>query len=60
MNVDLKDIVERAGWTGAEAAVAVLITELGEVSTWWAVPVALTLAAAKSWIVGRRKAAVDG
>ncbi|WP_167367994.1 hypothetical protein [Streptomyces agglomeratus] len=51
------DIVERAGWTGAEAALAVAIVELGDVSLWWAAPLALVLAAAKTWVVNSRKAA---
>jgi hypothetical protein len=58
--MDLKqylDIVERSGWTGAEAALALGITELANVSTWWAAPLALTLAALKSWVVNKRKAA---
>lgn len=54
--MDYMDIVERAGWTGAEAALAVGITGLAGVSTWWAAPLALTLAAGKAWVVNRRKA----
>lgn len=49
------DIVERAGWTGAQAALSLLIVELGDVKLWWAVPLALTLSAAKTWVVGRAK-----
>lgn len=55
--MDYMDVVERAGWTGAEAALAVAVTELAEVSLWWAAPLALVLAAVKSWVVARRKAA---
>lgn len=55
--MDYLDIAERAGWTGAEVALAVAVTELAEVSTWWAAPLALSLAAAKTWVVNRRKAA---
>lgn len=47
------DIAERAGWTGAEAALGVLITELADVTLWWAVPVAGVLASAKAWVAGR-------
>lgn len=47
------DVFERAGWTGAEAALAILITDLAAVSVWWAAPTGLVLAAAKSWIAGR-------
>lgn len=54
--MDYMDIVERAGWTGAEAALAVGVTALAGVSAWWAAPLALTLAAAKAWVVNRRKA----
>ncbi|MFJ2174315.1 hypothetical protein ACIOHE_15555 [Streptomyces sp. NPDC087851] len=49
----LYDVVERSGWTGAEAALGVLITELADVSIWWAAPAALALASAKSWVAGR-------
>lgn len=55
--MDYMDVAERAGWTGAEAALAVAIVELADVSLWWAAPLALTLAAAKSWVVARKKAA---
>lgn len=58
--MDYMDVVERAGWTGAEAALAVAITELADVSLWWAAPLALVLAAAKSWVVARNKARADG
>lgn len=47
------DVFERAGWTGAEAALAILITDLATVSVWWAAPIGLVLAAAKGWIAGR-------
>lgn len=47
------DIAERAGWTGAQAALAVLVVELGDVNLWWAAPLALTLSAAKTWVMGR-------
>lgn len=57
--MDYYDIVQRAGWTGAEVTLAVLITELADVNTWWAAPLALTLAAAKTWVVNRRKAVRD-
>jgi hypothetical protein len=51
--MDIKDLVERSGWTGAEALLAVAITELGDVSVWWAAPLALVLTAAKVWVHGR-------
>lgn len=47
------DVLERAGWTGAEAALAILITDLAGISVWWAAPAGLVLAAAKSWVAGR-------
>ncbi|MEV3855039.1 hypothetical protein AB0J38_12020 [Streptomyces sp. NPDC050095] len=47
------DVLERAGWTGAQAALAILIAEIANVSVWWAAPVGLALAAAKGWIAGR-------
>ncbi|GAA4891031.1 hypothetical protein ACFPM3_20285 [Streptomyces coeruleoprunus] len=58
--MDYMDVAERAGWTGVEAALAVAITELAEVSLWWAAPLALVLAAAKSWVVARKRARADG
>ncbi|MFJ5101381.1 hypothetical protein [Streptomyces sp. NPDC088554] len=47
------DILERSGWTGVEAALGVLITDLADISLWWAAPAALGLASAKSWVAGR-------
>ena len=49
----LIDLGERAGWTAAQAAVALLITEAGGLKTWWALPLATGLSAAKTWIQGR-------
>lgn len=54
--MDVKDLVERSGFTGLEAGLAVAITQLGEVSVWWAAPLALALTAAKVWIQQRMKA----
>ena len=51
--MDVKDLVERSGFTGLEAGLAVAITQLGEVSIWWAPPLALLLTAAKVWVSGR-------
>lgn len=47
------DIAERAGWTLAQAAVAFGITEAGGLQTWWALPLATALSAAKTWIVNK-------
>ncbi|MDG9706544.1 hypothetical protein, partial [Streptomyces sp. DH37] len=47
------DVAERAGWTGAEAALGVLATELADISLWWAAPIGLAIAAAKGWVAGR-------
>lgn len=47
------DLAERAGWTGAEAALGLVIVEVGDLSVWWAAPAALAAASAKSWIAGR-------
>ncbi|WP_125262307.1 hypothetical protein [Streptomyces alboflavus] len=47
------DVAERALWTGAQGALGVLITDLADVSMWWAAPIALVLASAKSWVAGR-------
>ncbi|MFD3531979.1 hypothetical protein [Streptomyces sp. NPDC058664] len=51
--MDVKDLIERSGFTGLEAGVAVAITQLGEVSVWWAAPLALVLTALKVWVSGR-------
>ncbi|MFI6862652.1 hypothetical protein ACIBKZ_22615 [Streptomyces sp. NPDC050421] len=49
----LLDGAERAGWTGAQAALGVAITDLADIPVWWAAPIGLALAAAKSWVAGR-------
>ena len=49
-----KNLVERAGWTGLQAVVALGVVELGQVSYWWAAPLALFLSAFKTAIVDRR------
>ncbi|MFG2670477.1 hypothetical protein [Streptomyces sp. NPDC048445] len=49
----LLDLTERAGWTGAQAALGLAVTELANIPVWWAAPVALALASAKSWVAGR-------
>lgn len=46
------DLAERAGWTGAEAALGMAITELADIPLWWAAPAALVLAAVKGRIAG--------
>lgn len=51
------DLLERSGWTGVQASLALLIVDVAEIDVWWAAPVGLALAAAKSWVgghVGRR------
>ncbi|MFD4786605.1 hypothetical protein ACFWN1_05885 [Streptomyces sp. NPDC058459] len=51
------DLAERAGWTGAEAALGLTIVELGDLPVWWAAPAALLAASAKAWVakhVGRK------
>ncbi|MEU3972333.1 hypothetical protein [Streptomyces bacillaris] len=49
----LLDLAERSAWTGAQAALGLAVVELAEVPVWWAAPVALVLASAKSWVAGR-------
>lgn len=49
------DLVTRALWTGAQAALSLGIVELADIKLWWAAPLALTLSAAKTWIVSRKK-----
>lgn len=48
----LLDLAERAGWTGAQAALGLTVTELADIPVWWAAPVALALASVKSWVAG--------
>lgn len=54
--MDVKDLLKRSGFTGLEAGLAVAITQLGDVSVWWAAPLALVLTAAKVWVQQRIKA----
>jgi hypothetical protein len=54
--MDVKDLLERSGFTGLEAALGVAITQLGGVSVWWAAPLALLLTAGKVWAQQRIKA----
>ncbi|MEU0306869.1 hypothetical protein [Streptomyces cyaneofuscatus] len=49
----LLDLAERSAWTGAQAALGLAVVELADVPVWWAAPVALALASAKSWVAGR-------
>ncbi|MBL3669037.1 hypothetical protein JL475_24200 [Streptomyces sp. M2CJ-2] len=46
----LLDLAERTGWTGAEAALGLVVVEVSDLPVWWAAPVALVAAAAKSWV----------
>jgi hypothetical protein len=56
MNAKYVDLLTRAGWTGVQAAVSFGIVGLADVSTWWAVPLSLTLSALKTWLLGRTAA----
>lgn len=49
----LLDLGERAGWTGAQAALGLVVVELADLPVWWAAPLALALASAKGWVAGR-------
>lgn len=49
----LADIAERAAWTAAQAALSLFVVELAGVATWWALPLATGLSAAKTWVVNR-------
>ncbi|MFE7751157.1 hypothetical protein [Streptomyces sp. NPDC057428] len=49
----LLDLGERAAWTGAQASLGLVVTELADIPAWWAAPVALALSSAKSWVAGR-------
>jgi len=48
-----KNVLERAGWTLAETALALGVTTLSGVSTWWAAPLALFLSALKTSVVDK-------
>lgn len=50
---DLENLAERAGWTLAQAAVAFGITEAAGLKTWWALPLATALSAAKTYVQGK-------
>ena len=52
------DMAARAGWTGLQASLSLLIVELADIQLWWAAPLALTLSAAKTWVLSRGKEAV--
>lgn len=49
----LADLGERAAWTAAQAALALLVTETSGLQTWWALPLATGLSAAKTWVMNR-------
>lgn len=53
MNKKYEDILERAGWTAAQAALALLATEASGLPAWWALPLATALSAAKTWVVNK-------
>jgi len=46
----VEDLAERAGWTLAQAAIGFGITEAGGIQTWWALPIATALSAAKTFV----------
>lgn len=48
-----KNVIERAGWTGAQALIGLAVTYLGDVPAWWAAPIALLLSAVKTNVVDR-------
>lgn len=48
-----ENIAERAGWTAAQAALALLAVEAGGIPAWWALPLATALSAAKTWVQHR-------
>jgi len=47
------DLAERSMWTGAQAALGVAAVGLADIPVWWAAPIALLAASAKSWVAGR-------
>lgn len=46
----VEDLAERAGWTLAQAAVAFGLAEAAGIQTWWALPIATALSAAKTFV----------
>lgn len=53
---ELISIGERAGWTALQAGAAFAVTDLGHISTWWALPLATALSMVKTFAMGRVKA----
>lgn len=49
----IENLAERAGWTAAQAAMALLATEATGIPAWWALPLATALSAAKTWVMDR-------
>ena len=54
--LELQNLAERAAWTLAQAAAAFAITEAAGLKTWWALPLATGLSAAKTFIQGKLSA----
>lgn len=50
MNKKYEDIIERAGWTLAQAAIAFGVTEATGITAWWALPLATALSAVKTYV----------
>jgi hypothetical protein len=49
----IEDLAERAAWTLAQAAIAFGVTEASGIQTWWALPLATALSAAKTFVQGK-------
>lgn len=48
-----KNVLGRALWTLAQAAIALAITDLADIRAWWAAPIAMGLSALKTNVVDR-------
>lgn len=60
MNQKYTDLLTRAGWTAAQAGLAYGVVALADIPTWWALPLATALSAAKTWVVNQNKTAAGG
>lgn len=53
MNWLTKDMAERALWTGAQALAGLAAVALADISAWWAAPIALAIAALKTYVIDK-------
>lgn len=55
MNAKLFSLLERAGWTAAQAALSLVVVEAASLPVWWAPILATAASAGKTWVVNRNK-----